>query len=180
MFLLSFENGLLYVTYKNVINFWLAKNGRFYCVLPYKTAIGSSWGGGGDHIYIYIYILYYPSNWIPQKNAKAFLRVLRRYLQYSACINAYSAKFNLPTLANWLVVNRKNRRRQYLLVYQISHLFFGTLRPASTHFVLQKKSLGRRPLRDDRHPCWNRRAYTAERRCEGFPKRFQPGCYFTL
>ena len=54
MFLLSFENGLLYVTYKNAINFWLAKNVRFYCVLPYKTAIGSSWGGG-DHIYIMYY-----------------------------------------------------------------------------------------------------------------------------
>ena len=27
----------------------------FYCVLPYKTPLGSSWGGG-DHIYIYIYI----------------------------------------------------------------------------------------------------------------------------
>ena len=27
---------------------------RFYCVLPYKTAIGSSWGGVTIYIYIYI------------------------------------------------------------------------------------------------------------------------------
>ena len=37
---------------KNSIKFWLDQTVCFYCVFPYKTALGSSWGG--DHIYIYI------------------------------------------------------------------------------------------------------------------------------
>ena len=58
MFLLSFKNGLLYITYKNAIIFWLAKNVCFYCILPYKIVIGSLWGGGVT-IYIIWFWIYY-------------------------------------------------------------------------------------------------------------------------
>ena len=112
MFLLSFENGLLYVTYKNAINFWLAKNVRFYCVLPYKTAIGSSWGGG-DHIYIYIYISQDRTHILLRWETQ--LSVAKKLLQRATCLKSGTHIFSEAVskhLRRWRVPEERNMKHE--------------------------------------------------------------------